>query len=677
MRPSGSLTGVALFAVAVLSVLPGCREAEHEPTEPALATATKKTLTVSGSGTGDGLVTSTPAGINCTITAGTAAATGCQAKFDVGTVVTLNAVPKSGHAFTGWYKLCAGFTICQLTMTYNRAVQAKFLKGPFKVSIGSGVSGSGRGTVRSQTGLSPAINCTITNGTPATTGCSAKYPANTEILLTATPASGYIFGGWGGVCGGEGTCRYKAVKAITIKASFLPEATPAAATQGRWGPAFQTPVVAIHMHLLPSGKVMLFGSRGEVNLWDPANPGAGFVPISKTFQYFCSGHTLLPDGRLLIAGGHIDVDRGLPKAVIFDPATESWNSAPAMAQGRWYPTLTTLPNGDVLTVAGADEQGTMVAVPEVWRDGSWRRLTGAPLKLPYYPAMFVVRGGRVFMAGPDRTTRYLDPSGTGEWITVAERIGPVRDYGGAVMYAPGKVLFAGGGDPPTATAEVIDLDDPSPAWRSVAPMAHARRQTLATLLADGQVLVTQGTSGPGFNDLTSTVRYAELWNPQTETWRTMAREGVGRAYHGSTILLPDGRVLSSGSGEGDGLTFAQSELSAQIFSPPYLFKSDGTAAPRPAIGSAPGRLSYGESFSLGSPNAASVARATLIRLSSVTHSFNQSQVIYPVDLTQSGAGTLAGVAPAGPDLAPPGPYMLFLINDAGVPSVAKMVSLGP
>lgn len=677
MRTAGRLAGFAVLGSVLLALLPGCREPDQQPTEPALATVAKRTLTVSGSGKGDGVVTSTPAGINCTITGGIASATGCSFQFDKNTVVTLAAVPKAGHAFVAWFQYCAGFTICQVTMSSNRSVQARFMKGPFTVKIGSGVSGSGRGTVRSQTGLSPVINCVITDGVPASTGCSAKYPANTEVVLTATPANGYGFGGWGGTCGGEGTCHYKAVKNVTIPASFLPAATPAAATVGRWGPAFQTPVVGIHLHLLPSGIVALWGNRGETNLWNPADPGAGFVPLSKPYQIFCAGHTLLPDGRLLIAGGHISSDRGLPGAVIFDPATSSWTPAPALAQGRWYPTLTTLPNGDVLTVAGADEQGTMVAVPEVWRNGGWARLTGAPLTLPYYPFMFVAPNGRVFMAGPERTTRYIDPSGSGSWTTVAQRIGPVRDYGSAVMYAPGKVLAAGGGDPPTASAEVIDLNDPSPGWRAVAPMAYARRQTMATILADGQVLVTHGTSGAGFNDLSNTVRYAELWNPSSETWTTMAREGVGRAYHSSAILLPDGRVLSSGSGESDGLTFSQSELSAQIFSPPYLFNGDGTAAPRPRIGSAPDRLSYGESFEVGSPDAGSVARGTLIRLSSTTHSFNQSQRIYHLTLTQAGGGALAGVAPGSPRLAPPGPYLLFLITGTGVPSVAKIVSLGP
>ena len=104
-------------------------------------------------------------------------------------------------------------------------------------------------------------------------------------------------------------------------------------------------------------------------------------------------------------------------------------------------------------------------------------------------------------------------------------------------------------------------------------MAFARRQMNATLLADGSVLVTGGTSGPGFNNQASAVRAAELWNPRTETWTTMASgEQLDRTYHGTAVLLPSGQVLSSGSGEGGGITYANSEFSAQVFNPPYLLQ---------------------------------------------------------------------------------------------------------
>ena len=389
-------TVVTLSSAAALMLLHACQD-QVRPTEPELAVVTRKTLTVTGTGTGNGVVTSVPAGINCTITAGVAAQTGCIALYDKGTVVTLTATPKSGHSFLTWAGYCTGTGTCRAPMAANRAVRARFLVGPFTIKVASGTLGAGSGTVRSQPGLVPAINCVITNGTPGATGCSAKYPAYTALTLTATPATSFVFTGWGAPCGGDGPCQYSVLQGRTIPATFTPVASSTAGTEGRWGPLFTDPVVAIHTNVLPTGKVLLWGHKGDAQLWDATS---GFAPVTKTYELFCSGHTLLTDGRLLVAGGHIDADHGLPLATIFDPASGSFAPSAPMAQGRWYPTLTTLPDGEVLTVAGADEQGVMVPVPEVWGAGGWRRLTTASLTLPYYPAMFVAPNGKVFMAGP-------------------------------------------------------------------------------------------------------------------------------------------------------------------------------------------------------------------------------------------------------------------------------------
>ena len=476
-------------------------------------------------------------------------------------------------------------------------------------------------------------------------------------------------------------CREDA-ESPTAPASLPARATtattlfPAAAVEGRWEPAFATPVVAVHMHYLVTGKVLLWGDKGNAYLW---GPGTGFLPVTKPFRIYCTGHTYFPDGRLLVMGGTSPETRGLRFATVFDPSSGSWSATSSMAQGRYYPTATTLPDGGILVVSGHDTAKAVVTIPEVRSGSGWRRLTTAPLSIPspFYPAMFVAPNGKVFLAGFPRTTRYLDVTGTGQWTTVASRKVADRTLGSAVMYAPGKILYAGGGDPPTASAEVIDLNKASPVWRAVAGMAFARRQTNATLLADGSVLVTGGTSGPGFNDQAGAVHYAELWNPKTESWTTMAREAKVRTYHSTAILLPSGKVLSSGSGEGGGVLYANSEFSAQIFAPPYLFKPDGSLAVRPSITSAPARLSYGQSLTVQTPDAGSVTRGTLIRMSSVTHAFNQSQLIFPLTFAKTSSTSIRAVGPSNARLAPPGPYMLFLINGSGVPSVAKTVMIGP
>jgi hypothetical protein len=675
------LPGVVLLVTVSLSLalLHACQDAS-KPTEVDLTAAAvvTKTLTVLGSGTGDGVVSSNPAGINCIVTKGLAAPTGCKAQFNREVTVTLTATPKSAHSFRGWSRVCTGTGTCTTTMTVNRTVDARFLKGPFKIKISGGTTGMGSGRVRSQSGLTPTINCVITNGSPAATGCSATYPANTPLVLTATPAAGHSFSHWGSPCIGSNTCQYSAIQARTIAVTFAPDASGSAAVRGTWGPAFQSPVVGIHMHLLPTGKVLLWGDRGDAQLWDPANPGS-FTALSKTYRIFCSGHTFLPDGRLLVTGGTITGTKGDPRAVLFNPSAGAWSATGSMAQGRYYPTTTVLPSGEVLVISGSDETGAVVTIPEIGNGSTWRRLTSASLSIPnpYYPAIFVAPNGKVFLAGFPATSRYLDVTGTGAWTTVDDRNVADRRLGSAVMYAPGKILYAGGGDPPTSSAEVINLNQASPAWRSVPGMQFARRQMNATLLADGQVLVTNGSSGPGFNDITSPVYDAELWNPATESWRTKARESELRTYHSAALLLPDGRVLSSGSGEGGGVSYENSQFSAQVFSPPYLYNADGSLAHRPGIAAAPSRISYGASFTVETPDAGSVTRGTLIRLSSVTHAFNQSQLIYPLTFSATASTTLGAVGPASANLAPPGPYMLFLVNSQGVPSEAKMVTVGP
>ena len=188
------------------------------------------------------------------------------------------------------------------------------------------------------------------------------------------------------------------------------------------------------------------------------------------YNIFCSGHAFLADGKLFVAGGHIQDDVGLPNASMYDPFTAQWSSAPNMNAGRWYPTTTTLGNGDILVVSGSiDNSVGENRLPEVFQVGSgtWRDLTNAQISLDLYPRMHLAPNGRVFNSAPSTVTRYLDTSGTGAWTVVANHsVNVYRGYGPSVMYDNGKVLVMGGGDPPTNTAEVIDLNASSPAWRS-------------------------------------------------------------------------------------------------------------------------------------------------------------------------------------------------------------------
>jgi hypothetical protein len=354
-----------------------------------------------------------------------------------------------------------------------------------------------------------------------------------------------------------------------------------------------------------------------------------------------------------------------------------------MNSGRWYPTVTYNGKGEGVIIGGSITGDTLNKIPQVWEAGgtqSLRTLSNAPLGLPVNPYVwnFVAPSGRIFNSGPTQTTRALDTTGTGKWTTISNSKFGNRYYGTSVMYDNGKVLIVGGSNdrygPPTKTAEVVELFK-SNNWIPVYPMQFTRRHHNATLLPDGKVLVTGGTSSGSFNDTTNAVLAAEMWDPQTTQWTTVASMQKKRTYHSTAVLLPDGRVVLAGGGlpigngeAGDPLT-TQGNYDAEIYSPPYLFK--GT---RPVITSAPTNVNYSQTFTVQTPDAASISQITWIRLSSTTHQFNAGQRINRLSFTPV-AGGLRVTTPTNAYLNPPGYYMLFILNGNGVPSVAKIVQI--
>jgi hypothetical protein len=428
---------------------------------------------------------------------------------------------------------------------------------------------------------------------------------------------------------------------------------------GEWSAVQPWPIVSVHAALLPTGKVMFFPYTDDARLWDPST-GSIVAAARAGYNIFCSGLTLLPDGRLFAGGGNISNNVGSNQSSIYDPQADTWARQPDMNAGRWYPTTTTLADGSVLVASGhIDATVGLNRLPQVWTSGEWRDLTTAQIGMPLYPFMFLAPDGRVFNPGPQATSRYLNTSGTGTWT-----IGPAstggRVYGSAVMYEPGKVLIVGGSDPPRASAEKIDLNLPVPTWQSAGDMHTPRRQLNTTILPDGTVLVTGGSSGAGFDNRTTPVYAAERWDPAQNSFTVLASATRYRGYHSIALLLPDGRVLSSG---GDG------QPNAEVFSPPYLFKGA-----RPVVTSSPSSITYGESFFVDTPDATSIAAVTLVRLSAVTHAFNMNQRFLRLAFTQA-PGRLTVTAPSVAEIAPPGHYMLFVLNADGVPSIAPVIAL--
>lgn len=470
------------------------------------------------------------------------------------------------------------------------------------------------------------------------------------------------------------------------------EASPSG-QQGSWGSVLALPTHPEQMAVLPSGKVLMWPwaperktpPHGPVALWDPTDgssityPGAGMESAS--------GLAFQPDGVLLSAGGDMPSGgvNGNSRTFTFDFASERLAEVASMAGARVFPSATTLGNGQILVMAGLDADKEINGVPELWHGGRWTALPEALNVESRGPTFaFLAPDGRVFRAGPETLTDWLDVE-TGHWSDVeAKDRNDVRHQGAAVMYDIGKILLVGGcpvgpesgwnnqcSDTVLKTAEVIDLSEPSPTWRPVAPMAFPRHSHQATLLPDGTVLITGGTARPGiFNDSTAGILDAELWNPATETFSTVAPMTAPRHFQSTAVLLADGRVLVAGGAFGSSDVDARFSWSGQVFSPPYLHRG-----PRPSISAAPASVRYGQRFTLETPDASTVSRVTLVRLSASSQTWNGGQRLAQLGFAAD-SGRLTLEVPADPNLIPPGYYLLFVLNDLGVPSTGQILRVG-
>jgi len=554
--------------------------------------------------------------------------------------------------------------------------------------------------VRDATGNPAAgVQVTVTSSSGGTVEGSTT--ATSDVSGTAA------FGDLGIRGTGSHTLEFSAGSATVTSSPVEVSALSQEASTGSWGPVVPWDIVPLHMALMPNGKIFAWGrsdiggdTLGLPRIWDPSTgaPPVGLPPIVVSDMLFCAGLTLTPQGNLMLSGGHHMDAAGIKATYLFSP-----DGAPSkqanMAFGRWYPTLTVLPDGRILTMSGHDERGNKVNIPEVWDGSQWTQLPGGSnVPLPYYPRNFVAPDGRIFYAGERVKSLWFNYSGTGSWSAGPSHIWPFnREYGAAVMYETGKVLYVGGGgdltwtdnpDPvstrssvPTATAEKIDLTKGSgAAWEPAGSMSAPRRHLNANVLPDGTVLVTGGTTGGGFDDvsLARAALTAEVWNPnagQNGQWTTLAKAAdIPRVYHSVSLLLPDGTVLHGASGNAminnnGNKTAAPDEKSHQTFSPPYLFKGA-----RPVITSAPATVGYNQTFSVATPNAAQITEVRWIRLGGVTHSFDQSARANTLAFNRTATGVDV-VAPERPELAPPGPYLLFVLNRNGVPSKGQVVTV--
>ncbi|MGH7390338.1 MAG: galactose oxidase-like domain-containing protein [Candidatus Rokuibacteriota bacterium] len=477
---------------------------------------------------------------------------------------------------------------------------------------------------------------------------------------------------------------------------LLPRAAAAQSQDqtGQWTLlSYTTPINPIHTALMRTGKILIAsGSENDPThttfraaVYDPTT--GAFAMQTIPWDLFCNAMSQLPDGRLLITGGTRQYNpfRGLETTSIFDPSSQTFIQVQDMARGRWYPSNALLADGRTMVFSGwLSNGGTNNAVELYSVPSGWSPEVAAPFVPPLYPWLHLLPGGRVFLSGWHRTTRMFDPA-TQTWTPLADTnyvsatAWKGRQYGSSVLlplrpadgYRP-KVMIMGGDNPATNTAEIIDLGASPPSWRWLPSMALPRVEMNAVILPTGKVLALGGSLRD--NVSTTASLDAELFDPATETWSPAGRALVPRLYHSVALLLPDARVWVAGANPFQG--FYDNRL--EIYAPPYLFAKDAggnvVAAARPTIGAVPTRVGYNASFAVSTPNAADVGEVVLVRPGSSTHAFDFEQRLVQMAFT-AGSGALTVTSPPDSNVAPPGYYMLFLIDRKGVPSVARFVQL--
>jgi galactose oxidase len=358
---------------------------------------------------------------------------------------------------------------------------------------------------------------------------------------------------------------------------------------------------------------------------------------------------------------------------------------------RGYQSTVTLSDGRIFNLGGSWSGGQGGKNGEVYTDGAGWAVRSGALVAPMLTAdrqgvyradnhgwFFAGPGGTVFQAGPSRAMNWYSTAGNGT-VTVAGARGADGDAmnGTATMYDVGRVLTVGGAPDyqdsnATRNAHTIDISGgpaTSPTVRQVSSMTSARAYHNSIVLPDGKVLVVGGQAvAKPFTDANSAMQ-PELWSPATQSFTAMAPMAVPRNYHSSALLLPDGRVFSGGGGLCGGCSVNHAD--GQIFSPPYLFAADGSAAPRPAITSAPTSASLGATISVSTDRA--VTGFALVRYGADTHTVNTDQRRIP--LAGSGGTSHSLRLSADGGVLVPGPYMLFALTSSGVPSVSRTISI--
>ena len=388
----------------------------------------------------------------------------------------------------------------------------------------------------------------------------------------------------------------------------------------------------------------------------------------------------------------------------FDVSSETFNKGSSMAHGRWYPTLITLPDGKVFNFAGYDEYGIMNRLVEVYDPSSksWTirpepggtatytvgsgatsncpgavtpTYTGVGATTSFYPRGHLMPSGLVVINGFNREIRTWRPS-DGEWLAGFGSTSTVRHYGTSFLLPlqnttseKGKILVVGGSptsaDYAVTSAQIIDFNASSttvPVIRTVSSTTYRRKYMSPVILPNGKCVIFGG-SEIGVSEF---VLAPEMFDPVTETWQVLPSSSIARVYHSVAVLLPNGRVWVAGGMPRSGTYEARTEF----FSPDYLF-----AGARPTISGSPTVGAYGGSISILTPNEPEITSVSLLRLMATTHHYDANQRLIWLGIVNRSSGSITVSAPINANIAPPGYYMLHVINSSGVPSVAQIIKI--
>ncbi len=485
---------------------------------------------------------------------------------------------------------------------------------------------------------------------------------------------------------------------VVLHLLLLPPAVALAdAVNGEWGPVIAWPHIPVSAANLPDGRILTW-SGSERDTWptDEQTYSATWNPETNEFieifhdghNMFCAHLAMMEDGQVFVNGGRNQTNS--PWTSLFDYRDDQWTQIEDMATGgRWYAVTLAMPNGEIITNMGT---ASNFRNPEKWsEEGSWEVLNGIDWNAMrtrrdgtdgdrrWWANLTITPFGEIFHFWDTVESHLIDPTGVGSFRD-AGLVADSSDYspGVAIQFAEGKMLVAGGNQGSWDTgsqrqAFVVDLNG-TPTITGTGDMN--RRRTFANLvtLPNGEVIAIGGnTSGQGFSDV-GTVYEAEIWNPDTGSWRLVAAMSVPRNYHSTALLLTDGRVLAAGGGYGASNPIPANHQDGQVYTPPYLFSPAGGLATRPDISSAPGTVIHGNDIALTATPG--MDRFTMVRMASTTHAVNTDTRFHEVAFSEDAPGSYTLSPTDNPNLLLPGYWMLFAIDAAGVPSVAHVIRVG-